>query len=317
MIRNDERYRLKLKAAYYYYEKNMTQMAISKMLGISRPTLSKLLKECREDGIVEIKIHDLQKQRHLVDLEIAIKDKFKLKDVRVVDCGGNNPADLHDSLGEAAASYLQRILASKMKVGLSWGKTLKAAMDHLKEDKSVRDLEVVTLIGGSGGMDSQIHANILCEKFLGNYHGKGYFLYVPTIVDSPSLLNLLMSNTETGNILDRARKVDIAVVGIGPAVESSTVLETGYFGADLISELKRAGAVGDICSRFFDERGNICDLSINDRIFGITLQDLKKIKNVIGVAGGKEKVAAILGALRGRFINMLVTDEVSAKGILI
>jgi deoxyribonucleoside regulator len=248
-----------------------------------------------------------------MDLEIALKKKFKLKDVRVV---AFEDSDLHSSLGKAAAVYVQRILTNKMKVGISWGKTLRMVVEHLREDKNINDLEVVTLIGGSGGMDSQIHANILCEKFLSNFHGKGYFLYAPTIVDSKSLLDLLMSNTETGNILERAKRVDLALVGIGSPIDTSTVLETGYFDEQVKAELKREGAVGDICSRFFDENGNICDLSINDRIFGIALEDLKNIENVIGVAGGEEKIKSILGALRGKFINILITDEVCAKGIL-
>ena len=216
--------------------------------------------------------------------------------------------EVANKVGKTTAVYFERILKDGMKIGVAWGKTLEVMVENLKENKSIKDLQIVTLLGGAGGISSQVHANILSQEILNKYDGKGYFLYAPTVVDSKELLEALIANTETSKVLELAKNVDVALVGIGGPIEVSTVLETGYFNEKQIEALKKCGAVGDICSRFFDEDGKACNLDINERIVGITLDDLKKIKKVIAIAGGKNKVKSIRGVLNGRYVDVLITD---------
>jgi len=125
-----------------------------------------------------------------------------------------------------------------------------------------------------------------------------------------------MKNDETQKLLEKARNVDIALVGIGAPIGSSNLVETGYFEKEQIKEMQNLGVAGDICSRFFDEEGQVCDLEINKRTIGINLDDLKNINEVIGVAGGEEKVSSIVGALKGGFLDVLITDAKTAKLVL-
>jgi len=316
IINPEERYYLKLKAAYYYYEEDYTQDAISKMLNISRPTLSKFLKEAKEEGIVKIEIQDIRNISHLLSLEVQLKKRYNLQDVKVVDSIKNDSTEIRKQLGKTAAVYFEGLIKSGLKIGVSWGKTLEAMVGNLRDNKNIRNLEIVTLLGGPGAFEFKAHANFINEKMLSRYNGKGYFLYAPTIVENRELFNHLVQSKEIKEVLEKGKSVDIALVGIGGPIDNSTVLETGFFQEKHIEQLKESKAVGDICSRFFDINGHICNLELNDRIVGINLQDLRKIPKVIAVAGGKEKHDSILGAIRGKLIDVLITDKYTAQDIL-
>lgn len=311
---NITNYELKLKAAKYYYQEKLTQQEIANKLEVSRPTVSNLLREAREEGIVKINIIDLKNKGHLVSVENKIEKYYGLEEVKIAEC--NDPANLLTCIGEKAADYFDRIVRDEFDIGISWGRTLKAMVDNLQKNNQINDLSVVTLAGGTGDLSSKVHSNILADKLLDNYDGRGFYLYAPVIVDNREVCEAIMKNKETEEILEKARNVDIALVGIGSPIESSNLLKTGYFQEEEIKELREYGAIGDICSRFFDEDGEICDISLNKRAIGLTLSELKNIDKVIGVAGGKEKVESIKAAMKGEFIDVLITDRLTAESII-
>ncbi|MFW6381420.1 MAG: sugar-binding transcriptional regulator [Bacillota bacterium] len=312
----DNDYYLKLKTARLYYEKNMTQQQVARQLHLSRPTISKLLKQAQEEGIVQIRVVDIKNKNNLLKLEKRLEQAFGLQEAIVTDFEGESEQKLKEELGEKAARYFENILDDGLKIGVSWGTTLKAVVDHLSGNRRLNQIGVLTLVGGSSHLSSDIHANILCERLASMYNGRGNFLYAPVIVDEEWILEAIRENQETGDVLQRAREVDIALVGIGGDLEYSTLLETGYFTKKDIERLRQYGSIGDICSRFFDVKGRACQLDINRRIVSLELDDLRQIDRVIGVAGGAEKVTSILGALRGGFINVLVTDNLTASRVL-
>ena len=144
-IHPEERYHLKLKAMYYYYYEGYTQQKIAKMLNISRPTLSKFFKEARAEGIVKIEINDIKNSGNLLDLEVQLKKRYDLEDVRVVDCVKHDDREVAKEVGKAAAVYFERILKDGMKIGVAWGKTLEVMVENLKENKSIKDLQIVMM----------------------------------------------------------------------------------------------------------------------------------------------------------------------------
>ena len=128
---------------------------------------------------------------------------------------------------------------------------------------------------------------------------------------------ILLQQPHIAQTLARAREADIALVGIGtPTPEGNSLLRAGYVDTKTLAELRRGGAVGDVCARHYDVNGRMLDAEINHRIIGIELQALHEIDRVIGVTGGKGRAAAVLGAIRGKHINVLVTDDATAEGIL-
>ena len=129
------------------------------------------------------------------------------------------------------------------------------------------------------------------------------------IVNNPVAKKALEKEESIKTVIEKGKSADIAVVGIGIPKPNSTMVKRGYFSAKEFAELAEKGAVGDICTNFYDIQGNICEFSLDNKRIGLGLKELKLIPNVIGVASGEEKVDAILGALRGRYINMLVTNK--------
>lgn len=312
----NDRYYERLKTARSYYEEGRTQQEIADELKISRPTVAKYLREAKDAGMVEIRVVDVRGKNRILDLENRLRTDFGLTFVKVVDADRMSEMDLKEALGEEAARYLDRLVRNGVSIGVSWGTTLKATVNQLRENRTLRGVEVVTLVGGAGRLDSTIHANVLCERIAARYGGSSFYLYAPAIVESGETATRLKRSGEIREVLDRARKVDIALVGIGSPNGTSSIVKAGYFAKRDLRELLKYEVVGDICTRFYDEGGSVSPLAVNERIVGVELEELRSIEQVIGVAGGKKKVRAIRGALRAGFINSLVTDSATATSIL-
>lgn len=306
-----------LKTARYYYEEKLTQQEISRKMNLSRPTISNFLKEAKKMGIVQINVVDIKNQQHILDMEENLIKYFNLKDVKIFEYNKNDDLDLKKKLGRVAADYFENnILKSNIKIGIAWGYTLNYMVNNLKKDNSIEGLEVVSILGGSGNLKSEVNANNLCRRIVNKYNGEDYFLYAPVIANNKDARETIKLNYDIKEILEKGKYVDVVLAGIGKPIGISLLLETGYFKENEIQELKDHNAIGDICASFFDEKGNLCDTEINEKVVGLNIKDLKNIETVIGIAGGDEKVKSILGSLRGGFINTLITDSITAEKII-
>ncbi len=292
-----------------YYLQDRTQAEIARALRISRPHVSRLLKRARETGIVTISV----RPPFGLSTELAeeLGKLFPLRDVRVIAAGG---APL-PRVAEAAASYLASRIQRESVVGVSWGRTVRMIADVVPSDPR-RSVEVVPLVGGMGPVGDEIHANEIARRLASRLGGKYYVLNAPALAERANARAMLVRDATVRGILERARKADVAVVGIGGMVASSTLVRVGYLKPDHLRRLRASGAVGDICSRFFGKDGAPCQSPLTDRVVGIELNDLRQLPWVVGAAVGTEKAPAILGALRGGYINVLVTDETTARAVL-
>ena len=312
-INSDQRYILKLKAAYYLYEKDYTQVQVADMLGISRVTLSRLIQEAKEEGIIRIEIVDVRNIELNIALEVKIKEQFDLLDVKIINCPDDDPKELMKRLGQAGARLFEQHVRSGMKIGCAWGRTLEYLVDSLSENKRIDSLEIVTLLGGAGKSFSEIQPNIMAQKLLGKYSGRGYVINAPCFCRTQELRDALMEDPHIQDVLARAAQTDICLIGIGgmPAMDAN-----GLDDQDVIDDLLSHGAVGDVCANYFQKDGSRCDAGISRRTISINPELLRSVKRVIAVAGGANKVQSILGALRGGYVNMLVTDMTTAQAIL-
>ncbi len=312
-INSDQRYILKLKAAYYLYEKDYTQVQVADMLGISRVTLSRLIQEAKEEGIIRIEIVDVRNIELNIALEVKIKEQYDLLDVKIINCPDDDPKELMKRLGQAGARLFEQHVRSGMKIGCAWGRTLEYLVDSLSENKRIDSLEIVTLLGGAGKSFSEIQPNIMAQKLLGKYSGRGYVINAPCFCRTPELRDALMEDPHIQDVLARAAQTDICLIGIGgmPAMGAN-----GLDDQESIDDLLSHGAVGDVCANYFQVDGSRCDAGISRRTISINPELLRSVKRVIAVAGGINKVQSILGALRGGYVNMLVTDMTTAQAIL-
>lgn len=308
-------YRLLLKVSKLYYQKNLTQHEISQRLNLSRPKISRLLKQAEEVGVVKISIMP-QPGIH-TDLEEALEDKYGLKEAVVVEV--SEPASqiaASREVGAAAADYFSRVVNDPCLIGVSWGTTLQAMADGLHAEDH-HNSQVVQLIGGLGMPESEAHASYILRRVVSQTGSRLSILNVPGIVDTAEVKAAVMSDSHVREVFNLFREIDIAFVGIGAPTPDSVVMRDGTIldQAELDILLSK-GAVGDICLRFFDESGAIVHSGIDERVIGITLEELKQINQVVGVAGGPQKDKVIHAALQGKLINILVTDHISAGKLL-
>ena len=309
-----EETKLMLRASRLYYEDGWTQQQVAAGLNVSRPRVSRLLQRAREQGIIEIRINDPFSTS--LQLEEALTTTFELTQVIVV-AGSMVSVELgRKRVGLAAARYLIEMLKDGDRVGIGWGRTLQATVSSLAHPQPI-SISVIPLTGGLGQVSPSFQVNemarIVAECFGGTWHP----LYAPAVSGSKEVRDSILQTEDVKQVVDNWRDLDVALVGIGNVDFDAEIqmLFVDYLDDRSQEELRKTKAVGDICMRFFDVNGHPCP-EVPEGIVGIDLTHLQNIPCVVGIAGGAHKGEAILGALRGRFINILITDEAAARQIM-
>jgi len=303
---------LLVEAARLYYQHDFNQQQIAKRLGVSRPGVSRLLQKAREQGIVRIEIRDPQERG--TQIEAILRKKFSLKKAIVVPAEEDS-SGIKKRLGEAAVSYLNDLILENMIVGVSWGTTMQEVAKALIP-KKIKNLTVVQLNGGVSKAAYDTHASEIAQTIGMKYQAVPYLLPLPAIVDSPDLKKSIISDKNIARALKLAAECEIAVYTIGLFNRESVLVKADYFEEKEIVDLIAREAIGDICSRIIDVNGEICSSSLNARTIGIELTNLAKKKHAIAVAGGREKLPAVRAALRGKWLNSLITDEWIAEELI-
>jgi len=311
-MKND--YYLVAKVCRMYYLDGLSQNEIADNLRISKSAVSRLLKEGRERGIITFHIKELGDRWSL--LEAKLEQTFGLKEAVVVsDEGIDSVEAIKKKVAKAAALLLQRRIREKDIVAVSWGTTLAQVAKALNPSFHL-NIEVVPLVGGIDDKGRDIHSNEITRRISEAFGGRYYVLNAPVLVKSFVAKKALEKEKSIKAVIGKAKLANIALVGIGTAKPNSTMVKRGYFSAKEFAELAKKGAVGDICTNFYDIQGNICEFSLDNKRIGLGLKELKLIPNVIGVASGEEKVEAILGAVRRRYMNMFVTNKRVAEYLI-
>jgi len=301
------------KIAKNYYEDGLTQSQIGKRFGLSRIKVSRLLQQARQTGVVQITITAPTDTR--VDLERGLEAAYKLDEVVVAPVPADFRQDVITAVGQAAAAYLARCIEDGMVLDLSWGTTLLAMVDAMVP-QTLPSVRVVQMLGGLGKLEAEAAGGNLALRLASLLGARMRLLWSPSIVSSKLVRDALLQDANIAETLSLAARADVAVVGIGSPTPNSVVIQSGILTMDELSELRAQGAVGDIALRFLDADGKAVDHPINGRTIGLELEQIQRIPRVIGVAGGQEKFNVIRGALRGRLINVLVTDEHMARALL-
>lgn len=307
--------RLMVKVSNLYYKDNLTQESISRKLKISKYQVNRILKKAIDSGIVQINIID--PTINVSNLEDELEKRFNLKRALVVENYGLSDIELKSKLGQATANYLLEIIKDGDVIGVSWGTTVNEVINHLPS-RINKKVEVVQITGGSHYISVNINCHDVARRFASKFGVEPHLLYAPAIVDSKDTHDLLLKETSIRKTFEYFGRVTIAIVGIGALYPKvvSTLVRTGHIAQGDLKSLRENKAIGDILSHFFDIHGRICDSSLKGRLIAMPIDDLIKVPYSIGVAGGELKAEAILGAIRGRYVNILVTDSKAAERIL-
>jgi DNA-binding transcriptional regulator LsrR (DeoR family) len=308
-----DRRKLLYKIAKAYYEDGLTQGQIGKRLGLSRIKVSRLLQQAKKEKLVQISI--VSPDQSNADLERELEAQYGLDEAVIVSPDSHHKGAILREIGQAAVDCLLRCLQGGEVLSLSWGSTLLSVVASLPV-KSWPEMKVVQIMGGLGRPEAEVHGTDIVRRMAQAFGAKPRLLSAPGVVTSKIVRDALLADPQISDTLALAARADVALVGIGVPVPDSVVMQAGTILTEEVEQLKALGAVGDIALRFFDAKGQPVEHEINHRIIGLDLEQIKKIPRVIGAAGGTEKFEVIRAALRGKFINVLVTDDRIAVRLL-
>jgi len=301
-----------IKICYLFYNENMSQVEIGAKMEMSRWKVGRVIKDARERGLVTITLN--HPQVDLTETEIKIAKKFGIKQAIVVGINEFSGESSLDQIGAAGAQYLASIIQRFRILGVTWGLTMSHVAKKLPKIETAR-LELAQIGGGIGtieGTDNPALTTMLGQKMSANAH----VIQAPIIVRNKSIRDTLFKENIIRETLKIAKKADIVMFGVGLVTSESLLWQSGFLGPKEATILKKAGAVGAICGRFFNDHGNQCWQDLADRTIGISLNELKKIKHKVLIATGKEKLQGILGALKGGLVDVLIVDTETAQRLL-
>jgi DNA-binding transcriptional regulator LsrR (DeoR family) len=307
----DREEQLTTRAAWLYFVAGLTQAQIGKKLGINRIRINRLLAQAREQGMVQIRITG--RLADCVELEERLTSRFGLEGAVVVPTPPNQALIPH-VIGAAAGNVLAERLKDGMSVGVGWGRTLRLSLRSVPR-RPLRKLSVVSLMGGltrGAAMNPHETASHLADLV----DAQCYYIAAPALADSEATRDVILGQPAIRDVFDRIERLDLALVSVGDLHPKSTIAQVGLVGGEDIESLQKAGAAGDLCCHWLDELGRVVDHPLNRRAIAPPPSALKQIPCVIVPSGGPHKIGILHGALHAGMINVLITDEVTAAGVL-
>lgn len=306
--------RLLADAARLYYLEGLSQDQVARQLCMTRSNVSRVLRAAKDSGIVEIRIRDFGDRNE--SLEDALVAAFDLRAAAVANADQEPGVD--QPVARLGAEMFLDAVSGTAIAAVSWGTTVQAVVGALPQVR-LPGMDVVQLVGGLVSFDSQATAHDVVRDLAERIGARYRYLNTPAVFDSAAVLQHLLGETSVRDALDAARRAEVALVGIGSphSGSSAALLDLLNLSEAESSQLWAEQPVGDVCGRYFDIDGApIQCSSVCERILAVPVDDLRAIPTRLGVAQGAEKGPAVRGALRGRFVNVLVCDEPLARAVL-
>ena len=297
--------------AWLYYEESMTQEEIARVLGISRGSVVTMLQDARENGIVTISVAPQHLQT--VGLAREIMQRYRVGECLVVPGDGGRIPE-HERVGRAAARLLVERLRPDDVLGVSWGRTV-LALSQAMQAKALPSVSVVQITGSAIGT-YRFSAELCASNIANRIGGRCVYLHAPGILSNRDMKRMLMREPtliEQFRIMSTCNKI---IFGVGSVAASSTAFDTGFLSPEEGAPYLAKGAVAVLAGRFLDAQGRPVAGELDDRMIGMTVQDIGKIPERICVAAGRDKVDAIRALLIGGYVTTLVTDEETARSLL-
>lgn len=299
------------RAARLHYDHGMPHHEVASILGVSRVKVTRLLGEARRIGVVEIVVHGTE--RPFADLEQALADRYSLSSVWIAPDERREEEGI-DALGLVGSQCLTDLLTDVSVVAVGTSTTVARAVAQLPERGS-GTTEFVPLSGSLSGLANTGNPHTLAYQMARRLNGVAYNLPAPLVAADEAGAASLQADSSVSEVLSRAARADVLVAGIGGTGRSTGQLASAL-SEDVLSEIRSAGAVGDLSARFFDAEGRSLHTSLDRRIVGLTLEEIRRIPERIGIAAGEGKCAAIAVALKSQLISCLVTDISTARQLL-
>jgi DNA-binding transcriptional regulator LsrR (DeoR family) len=301
--------------ANMYYRDRLNQQQIAGRLGISRSMVSRLLDKSLQKGVVEIVIHYPASRDH--ELEHALHELFGVENIRVASTPREAATDERFAAGcGLAAQYVLSLLHETTVMAVAWGRSVAGLLRALRPSRKYPGARVVQPFG-SALPNQAIDGAALIGGLAAKLGGKPVYLHVPLHVGNEQTRNMLLNDPQIRAVVALAAKADFIVTGIGDSGETvpGGLSWNNYLTRRQREQLLARGSVGHIFTRHFDIDGALLDMDEYNGIVGLSNATYLKIPLRIAVAMGREKARGIVGALRGGFVNSLVTDDRTAREI--
>jgi len=302
---------LQVRAAWLYYVEGLTQEQIARVMIISRAKVIRLLAAARDGGIVRIRIEGRGTEQ--IALARALVAAFALSDAIVVPAPADD-AEIATVVGHAAGTYLSDQMRDGLSLGVGWGATLNMSLKALSSPPFER-LSVVSLLGGMTHSRA-VNPSAVARRMADALGADCYQLTAPLFVADGKMRAALWAEPGLHELLERARRVDLALVSVGDVSKEATLFREGLLPRSQLSSLRNAGAVGDVLCHFIDTEGRIVDHPASQRVIAVGLPDLRRVPKIVIASGGRRKVGAIRAALKAIAVSVLITDEAAARGLL-
>jgi dihydroxyacetone kinase-like protein len=298
-------------AAWLYFRDGMTQNGIAEVMGVSRATVNGYLAEARARGIVSINIDPAR--LGAVSVAQALKQRFQLADCVVIPTdGGARP--LITRLGEAGAAVLQSLLRPGDTLAVAWGRTIMAVGANIGPMR-IQDVSVIQATGGTTAT-FDFSPELCASRVAAGIGARCINLLAPAVVSNAVVRDVLVNEPIVHEQLEIARRADKLIFGVCTTGAGSLIYTSGLFDQADAAYYLRLRGTAVVAGRFMDENGTPLHGPLDDRMIGLSLEEIARIKVRIAVAGGIDKVSAIRACLKGGHATILVTDEVTARGML-
>ncbi len=300
--------------ASLYYERDLNQQQIADRLNLTRSNVSRLLKEAKHKGLVEIRIH--KPISTVPELERIFISRFGLHQAMIMDSRGRDPIECLPGAGQLAARYLEEVLQPGDVLAISWGTGVGSAVNAISERAGLH-VDVVQMIGSVGSINAAIDGPELARRLAANLGGRYYYLHAPLFVENQTVRDMLIDEPAIRDTFSRARHANVALLGVGTTEPgASSFLRAGHLTEAQLADLRAQGVVGETAGQHFNIQGSTAGIDINQRVIALSLSDVRNIPHVVTVACGLSKRKSILGALRGGYMKALATDNITAQAIL-
>lgn len=309
---DEKKIELLIRVARMYYEDTMSQEEIAREISCSRPYISRLLSDAKEMGIVQFKI--VPPNGYESEMEQELRESGGLDKAIVVT--RKSGISRLAAVSRQAVSYLENVIKEGDIIGFSWGNTIYSVTSLLNQTKHLIDVVAVQLCGGISDLQNNIYSSEIAKNFKDAWGAKPYALVCPAMVDNKMVKDVLAGDTNISKVLEYGYEANVVLVTMGAFGLQNAIYRAGYLKEQDVFKLMEKGAVGDICAHVIDGNGNICDTELDERTVSVPLEVIKKKEHRIGVAVGQNKVECICAAIRGKIINVLITDEETAEQVL-
>jgi DNA-binding transcriptional regulator LsrR (DeoR family) len=297
---------LLIKAAWHYFMGKKTQREISDILGVSRIRVIRLLEKANATGVVQFRLRENSARR--MNIEKRLIERYELKDAFVIPTVPDaRIAEINDAIADAAAMYIANRMQPDAFINIGYGDTTGKTLNNLAK-MAEKPISCISLTGGVSIYLPNARSSI--------FNARLFLIPAPLIVSSKGMVSALKDEPQVKDIFQMVSLASFTILGIGGMNDEATILKTGVLSKNDFLQLRMQGAVGDILCHYIDKTGDTLAAPFEDRLISTPLSLVKTLSNVVGVAAGREKLAAIKGCLSYGYINTLITNEETGKWLI-